>query len=32
MEHRMRSDFDDNNLVNLADLALWADNWLAFVE
>lgn len=32
MEHRMRSDFDSNNLVNLADLALWAENWLAFIE
>lgn len=28
MEHRMRSDFDNNNRVNLADLAIFAESWL----
>ena len=29
MEHRKRGDLDNNNLVNFADLALWAESWLA---
>ena len=28
IEHRKRSDLDNNNRVNLADLAYFADNWL----
>ncbi|UCG47892.1 MAG: hypothetical protein JSU94_20735 [Phycisphaerales bacterium] len=29
IEHRKRGDLDNNNLVNFADLALWAESWLA---
>jgi len=32
MEHRMRTDADNNNLVNFRDLSLWADTWLAELD
>jgi len=32
VEHRMRSDLDNNNLINFQDVALFADIWLAELD